>query len=43
MFLSMDMKSARRFEIKPIKQANGQSEFSEVYFTDVVIPDIQRL
>src|SRR5436305_993568 len=30
-------------EIKPIKQANGQSEFNEVYFTDVKIPDVQRL
>jgi alkylation response protein AidB-like acyl-CoA dehydrogenase len=30
-------------EIKPIKQANGQSEFNEVYFTDVRIPDAQRL
>src|SRR2546426_12426875 len=30
-------------EIKPIKQANGQSEFNEVYFTDVRIPHSQRL
>ena len=30
-------------EIRPIKQANGQSEFNEVYFTDVRIPDSQRL
>jgi acyl-CoA dehydrogenase len=30
-------------EIKPIKQANGQAEFNEVYFTDVRIPDAQRL
>jgi alkylation response protein AidB-like acyl-CoA dehydrogenase len=30
-------------EIKPIKQANGQSDFNEVYFTDVKIPDAQRL
>ena len=28
---------------EPIKQANGQSEFNEVYFTDVKIPDSQRL
>jgi len=29
--------------VKPIKQANGQAEFNEVYFTDVRIPDHQRL
>ncbi len=38
----LDMKSLG-VEIKPIKQANGQSEFNEVYFTDVRIPDAQRL
>ncbi len=38
----LDMKSPG-VEIKPIKQANGQSEFNEVYFTDVRIPDVQRL
>jgi alkylation response protein AidB-like acyl-CoA dehydrogenase len=38
----LDMKSPG-VEIEPIKQANGQSEFNEVYFTDVKIPDIQRL
>jgi alkylation response protein AidB-like acyl-CoA dehydrogenase len=38
----LDMKSSG-VEIKPIKQANGQSEFNEVYFTDVRIPDAQRL
>jgi alkylation response protein AidB-like acyl-CoA dehydrogenase len=38
----LDMKS-KGVEIKPIKQANGQSEFNEVYFTDVKIPDAQRL
>ncbi len=30
-------------EVRPIKQANGQSGFNEVYFTDVRIPDSQRL
>ena len=38
----LDMRSPG-VEIKPIKQANGQSEFNEVYFTDVRIPDAQRL
>jgi acyl-CoA dehydrogenase len=30
-------------EIRPIKQVNGQSGFNEVFFTDVRIPDSQRL
>jgi alkylation response protein AidB-like acyl-CoA dehydrogenase len=30
-------------EIRPIKQVNGQSGFNEVYFTDVRVPDHQRL
>src|SRR5258708_9136614 len=38
----LDMKS-KGVEVKPIKQANGMQEFNEVFFTDVVIPDHQRL
>ncbi|HRD29660.1 MAG TPA: acyl-CoA dehydrogenase family protein [Caulobacter sp.] len=38
----LDMKSPG-IEVRPIKQANGQSGFNEVYFTDVRIPDSQRL
>src|SRR5947208_4984040 len=38
----LDMKSPG-VEVRPIKQASGQSEFNEVYFTDVRIPDSQRL
>jgi acyl-CoA dehydrogenase len=38
----LDMKS-KGVEVKPIKQANGMQEFNEVYFTDVRIPDSQRL
>ena len=38
----LDMKSPG-VEIRPIKQANGASDFNEVYFTDVLIPDSQRL
>lgn len=38
----LDMKSMG-IEIKPIKQANGDSGFNEVFFDDVRIPDAQRL
>ncbi len=38
----LDMKS-KGVEVKPIKQANGMQEFNEVFFTDVRIPDTQRL
>jgi alkylation response protein AidB-like acyl-CoA dehydrogenase len=41
-FFFLDMKSAG-VEIKPIKQISGASNFNEVYFTDVRIPDSQRL
>ncbi|WP_315745309.1 MULTISPECIES: acyl-CoA dehydrogenase [unclassified Bradyrhizobium] len=38
----LDMKS-KGVEVRPIRQANAMQEFNEVYFTDVVIPDSQRL
>src|SRR3954466_12471369 len=38
----IDMKS-RGVEIKPIKQANGMQELNEVFFTDLRVPDSQRL
>jgi alkylation response protein AidB-like acyl-CoA dehydrogenase len=38
----LDMKS-EGVVVKPIKQANGMQEFNEVFFTDVRIPDTQRL
>ncbi|HWM65128.1 MAG TPA: acyl-CoA dehydrogenase [Steroidobacteraceae bacterium] len=38
----LDMKSAG-VEVRPIKQASGQSHFNEVYFSDVRVPDTQRL
>jgi alkylation response protein AidB-like acyl-CoA dehydrogenase len=41
-YFFLDMKSAG-IEIKPIKQISGDSNFNEVYFTDVRIPDSQRL
>ncbi len=37
-----DMKSPG-VEVRPIKQVNGQSGFNEVFFTDLRIPDDQRL
>jgi alkylation response protein AidB-like acyl-CoA dehydrogenase len=41
-YFFLDMKSPG-IEIKPIKQISGASGFNEVYFTDVRIPDAQRL
>ena len=38
----IDMRSPG-VEVKPIKQANGMQEFNEVFFTDLRIPDSQRL
>ena len=38
----LDMKTPG-VEVRPIKQINGNQDFNEVYFTDVVIPDGQRL
>jgi len=38
----LDMKSPG-VEVKPIKQASGAKGFNEVFFTDVRIPDSQRL
>ena len=41
-FFFVDMKSAG-IEVRPIKQISGDTGFNEVYFTDVRIPDHQRL
>ncbi len=41
-YFFIDMKSPG-IEIKPIKQMSGAANFNEVYFTDVRIPDKQRL
>jgi len=41
-FFFLDMKSPG-VEVKPIKQIIGASNFNEIYFTDVRIPDAQRL
>jgi acyl-CoA dehydrogenase len=41
-YFFLDMKTPG-VEIKPIKQISGGANFNEVYFTDVRIPDSQRL
>jgi alkylation response protein AidB-like acyl-CoA dehydrogenase len=41
-FFFLDMKSPG-IEVKPIKQASGGRGFNEVYFTNVRVPDGQRL
>ena len=41
-YFFLDMKSPG-IEIRPIKQISGGANFNEVYFTDVRIPDAQRL
>ena len=41
-YFYVDMK-ASGVEIKPIKQLTGDSDFNEVYFTDVRVSDSQRL
>ncbi len=41
-FFFLSMKSPG-VDIRPIKQISGQSHFNEVFFTDVRIPDSQRL
>jgi alkylation response protein AidB-like acyl-CoA dehydrogenase len=41
-FFFLDMKSPG-IEVRPIRQISGASNFNEVYFTDVRVPDSQRL
>ncbi len=41
-FFLVDMKSAG-IEIRPLKQLTGRSDFNEVFFTDVFIPDRYRI
>jgi alkylation response protein AidB-like acyl-CoA dehydrogenase len=41
-FFFLDMKSPG-IEVRRIKQISGASNFNEVYFTDVHVPDTQRL
>jgi alkylation response protein AidB-like acyl-CoA dehydrogenase len=41
-YFFLDMRSPG-VEVRPIKQVNGDSGFNEVFFSDVRIPDSQRL
>ena len=41
-FFIVDMESDG-VDVRPLRQITGEAEFNEVYFTDVVIPDSQRL
>jgi alkylation response protein AidB-like acyl-CoA dehydrogenase len=41
-YFIVDMK-AKGVEVRPIKQINGGSGFNEVFFTDVRVPESQRL
>ncbi len=41
-FFFLDMKS-EGIEVRPIKQMSGDSNFNEVFFTNVRVPDTQRL
>ncbi len=41
-FFFLDMRSPG-IEVRPIRQASGASHFNEVFFTDVRVPDSQRL
>ncbi len=41
-FFFLDMKSPG-IEVRPIKQMSGGADFNEVFFTDVRVPDSQRL
>ena len=41
-YFIVDMKTPG-IEVRPIRQPEGESEFNEVFFTDVRIPDCQRI
>jgi alkylation response protein AidB-like acyl-CoA dehydrogenase len=41
-YFSVDMR-ASGVEVRPLRQATGEAEFNEVFLTDVVIPDADRI
>ncbi len=41
-YFSVDMK-APGVDVRPLRQATGEAEFNEVFLTDVVIPDADRI
>jgi alkylation response protein AidB-like acyl-CoA dehydrogenase len=41
-YFSVDMK-APGVEVRPLRQVTGEAEFNEVFLTDVVIPDADRI